>query len=507
MIIYIFIIIMASMISAISYFYVVNTYDDFNLQMQKFIDEYYSEKKGALKKEIQTVVDILNYNLAKDVTQDELKEEAVRLLNNINFEANKSNYFFVYEIENLNGGGNFAKLIVNPNRPDLVGKYISTNFVDDNGKKFREDFLRDIRNKGESFTQYAYKKPTANDQVRQKLSYFKYFKEWKWVIAVGIYVDDIEKEISVKKDDLKSRVKKQVAQNVVLFLMFLSIAILFSFAISKKIEDVLKEYENKVSQNAKELEELNKNLENRIKEAIERNRENEQLLVQKSKFISLGEMISNIAHQWRQPLSELSSILMFIKIKYKMGSLDEKLAEEKFVEANKVIDFMSHTIDDFRNFFMPKKEKEEFLLMKVVESVMTIVSSTLQNNNIELFFEIPEDIKLKTYLNEYTQVILNIIKNAQDVLIEKKIENPFIKISAKEEGEYIVLCIEDNGGGITVEPKGKIFEPYFTTKDDSNGTGIGLYMSKIIVDKNMKGKLRVRNTKNGAKFAVSIPKN
>ena len=180
---------------------------------------------------------------------------------------------------------------------------------------------------------------------------------------------------------------------------------------------------------------------------------------------------------------------------------------QKLQEADKVLDFMSHTIDDFRNFFMPKKEKEEFYLNKVVDVVINIVPSTLKNYDIRLEINIDEKIVLKTYLNEYEQVLLNIINNAKDVLIEKKIENPYIKIRAQEEVNHIILTIEDNGGGVLVEPKGKIFEPYFTTKENSNGTGIGLYMSKIIVDKNMKGKLRVKNTKDGAKFAIIIPKN
>jgi C4-dicarboxylate-specific signal transduction histidine kinase len=137
---------------------------------------------------------------------------------------------------------------------------------------------------------------------------------------------------------------------------------------------------------------------------------------------------------------------------------------------------------------------------------MNIISSALANYNIKISISINENIKITTYLNEYKQVLLNIINNAKDVLIEKNIENPLIKIHAFEDSNYIVLYIEDNGGGILVEPKGKIFEPYFTTKEDSNGTGIGLYMSKIIVEKNMKGKLKVKNIKNGAQFAIYIPK-
>jgi signal transduction histidine kinase len=506
-IIFTFIIIMTSMIVAISYFYVHNTYDDFEVEMDKFVNEYYADKKKTLKKEINTVIDILNYNIAKSNLDDEqLKIDAVRLLNNITFEENKSNYFFVYEVKKMQGGDEFARLMVNPNRPELVGTLISTNVKDTNGKRFREDFLKDIRNNKESFTQYTYKKPYS-DEIKQKLSYFKYYEQWNWIIAVGIYTDDIESEIAIKKKDLEVKIKNQVIQNVVLFVMFLSIAILISIAISQKIDEVLKSYENKVKLNAKELEELNESLEIKVQKEIEKNREKEQLLVQKSKFIALGEMISNIAHQWRQPLSELSSILMYIKFKQSIKALDENTMNQKLQEADKVLDFMSHTIDDFRNFFMPKKEKEEFYLNKVVDVVINIVSSTLKNYDIRLEINIDEKIVLKTYLNEYEQVLLNIINNAKDVLIEKRVENPYIKIRAQEEVNHIILTIEDNGGGVLVEPKGKIFEPYFTTKENSNGTGIGLYMSKIIVEKNMKGKLRVKNTKEGAKFAIIIPKN
>jgi len=505
-IIFTFIIIMSTMVLAMSYFYVKNTYDDFEIEMEKFQEEYYSEKKQTLKKEINTIIDILNYNIVKsDLDEEEQKLDAIRLFNNITFEENTSNYFFVYEIKNMQGGDDFAKLIVNPNRLDLVGQFISTNYEDANGKKFREDFLRDIRAKGESFTKYTYKKPDTNE-IKQKISYFKYYERWNWIIAVGVYTDDMENELALKTKEFKQRVKNQIVQNIVLFIMFLSIAILISIFISQKIDAVLKTYENKVLTNAKELEELNQSLEEKVKKEIEKNREKEQLLVQKSKFIALGEMISNIAHQWRQPLSELSSILMYIKFKYSINALDSKTMEQKSLEADKVLEFMSQTIDDFRNFFMPKKEKEEFYLYKVVDLVINIISSTLKNYNIDLQIDINKNIMLKTYLNEYEQVVLNIINNAKDVLIEKKVEKPIIKISAIDKESYVVLYIEDNGGGVLVEPKGKIFEPYFTTKAESDGTGIGLYMSKIIVDKNMKGKLRVRNTKDGAKFAIFVPK-
>ncbi|WP_428023801.1 cache domain-containing protein [Arcobacter sp.] len=505
-IIYTFIVIMTTMITLISYFYVKNTYIDFDTELEKFVNDYYTHQKALLKKEIDVVIDIINYNATKSgSTEQELKEETIRILNNISFEKDRSNYIFVYEILNMNGGDNFAKLLVNPNRLDIVGSVISSNYEDANGKKFREEFLSDIRTKGESFTQYVYKK-FSSSQVNQKIAYFKLYPNWNWVIAVGIYTDDIEKDIAKKKEDLKRRVKTQIIQTVFLFILFLSIGIVLSILLSERIDDFFKEYREKVKAKSNALIELNETLEKRVSEELEKNREQEQLLVQKSRLIALGEMISNIAHQWRQPLSELSSILMNIKFKHNMDKLDKQTMEQKSKEAELVLDYMSHTIDDFRNFFMPKKDKEEFYIKDAINSVMTIVSSALEYNNIKVEIDVNDNIKLNTFINEYEQVLLNIISNAKDVLIQNNIKNPLIKIYGEEQDGFVILYIEDNGDGVKVNPKSKIFEPYFTTKGDSDGTGIGLYMSKIIIDKNMKGKLRVRNTKDGAKFVITVPK-
>ncbi|MCP4969004.1 MAG: ATP-binding protein [Arcobacter sp.] len=504
--IYIFIIIMSTMIFMISYFYVKNTYEDFDIQMDKHIDEQYNNQKIILKNKIDIIIDIIRYNSTKNnINASELKKDTIRLLNNISFQENKSNYYFVYDIKKFEGGDDFAVFIVNPNRLDLVGKLISTNYKDINGKKFRESFLKGIRENGEAYSQYMYKKPNSIEK-KLKLSYHKLYKPWNWVISVGIYIDDIEKEIALNRELLQKRVKKQVVQNILLFLLFLSIAIVISILVSQKIDEVLKDYQNRVKSKSMALKELNETLEKRVLDEIEKNREHEQLLVQKSRFIALGEMISNIAHQWRQPLSELSSILMYIKFKYNMEQLDSDTMNKKSKEAETVIDYMSHTIDDFRNFFMPKKEKEIFNLRSAMDSIMTIISSALSNNKIYITICIDNNIQLNTYINEFEQVILNIITNAKDVLLENKVEKPWIKVYTDENINNIIIYIEDNGGGIKLKAKNKIFDPYFTTKKDSEGTGIGLYMSKTIVDKNMNGKLRVSNSEYGARFEISIPK-
>ena len=505
-----FIIIMSSMVLSMSYFYINNTYDDFEIQMGKFKEEYYSDKKKTLKKEINTVIDILNYNVAKsNLPDEELKTDAIRLLNNITFEENKSNYFFVYEIKNIEGGDEFAKLVVNPNRPDLVGTFISTNYEDADGKKFREDFLRDIRYTGESFTKYAYNKPNE-EEAKQKLSYFKYYEKWNWVIAVGIYTDDIEKEMALKELELKKKIKNQVVQNVVLFLMFLSIAILISIFLSQKIDKVLKNYENKVLSNAKELEELNHSLEQKVKEEIDKNREKEQLLVQKSKFIALGEMISNIAHQWRQPLSIISTLATGIKLERELGISNDENENESLDMINQNTQYLSKTIDDFKNFFKKSNYTNTIYTDDLLARTLKLISSRLKDNNIEIILN-NENVEIDTYENELIQIYINILNNSIDAFMEVNY-NKYIFIETKKVNSHLIIEIKDNAGGIADDVIGKVFEPYFSTKDEKNGTGLGLYMCNEIVTKHLKGTISVQTVifdyleKNytGASFKITL---
>ena len=171
-IIYLFVFILSSMIFLISYFYVKNTNEDFDASMKDFVHTHYKEQKILLKKEIDIIIDVITYNASTSSLElAELKEHTIGLLNNIRFEEKRSNYIFVYDILKMQGGDDFAELLVNPNRPDLVGTKLSTNYKDVDGKKFREDFLKDIRNKGESYTQYAYTK-ISSGKINQKLSLF-----------------------------------------------------------------------------------------------------------------------------------------------------------------------------------------------------------------------------------------------------------------------------------------------------------------------------------------------
>ncbi len=255
-----------------------------------------------------------------------------------------------------------------------------------------------------------------------------------------------------------------------------------------------------------ELEEQNRELEKLVAIEVEKNRQKEKIMFQQNKMASMGEMLSNIAHQWRQPLMELSSLFIPIQAKLDFDlELDKKELRESIIKLNDITNYMSNTIEDFRNFFATDKEKEEFKLSEQINSSLNIISSSLKNNDIMLDIIVKKNPTIYGYKNEYTQVLINIINNAKDVLIERKIKNPKIIIMIDETKKDVITSIEDNAGGIKVDPIENIFKPFFTYEKKA-GTGIGLFMSKLIIENNMSGRLWAENKKNGAIFKIITPK-
>ncbi|WP_428023737.1 cache domain-containing protein [Arcobacter sp.] len=232
-------------------------------------------------------------------------------------------------------------------------------------------------------------------------------------------------------------------------------------------------------------------------------REQEQILIQQSKMAAMGEMIGNIAHQWRQPLSQISGLFMDIASAYSYKELDDKYLHTVINEANDIIEYMSHTIDDFRNFFNPNKPKENFLASKALENAIKIIKSSFDFQGINIQKTVKSENPIYGYPNEYSQVILNILSNAKDIFVERNIKNPQIIIEINKAENKTCLTISDNAGGIEQKSLERIFEPYFTTKYDY-GTGIGLYMSKIIIEKNIGGTISVSNSELGATFTICI---
>ena len=227
----------------------------------------------------------------------------------------------------------------------------------------------------------------------------------------------------------------------------------------------------------------------KYKEQQKQIKNRDQILQQQSKMAQMGEMVGSIAHQWRQPLNEVGINIQKLKYDYKSNIIDESFINE-FIDRNKqTINFMSRTIDDFRNFFRVDKAKENFSIKSAIKNTISMQSSQLNNHNITLDIT-GDDFKIDGFQNEFQQVILNLINNAKDALIQNKIKDPTINIILQNN----TITVTDNAGGIPEEVINRIFEPYFTTKEQGAGTGMGLYMSKMIIENNMGGILRVSNT-------------
>ncbi len=250
------------------------------------------------------------------------------------------------------------------------------------------------------------------------------------------------------------------------------------------------------------LAELNKNLDNKIQEEVKKNREKDQILIQQSRLAAMGEMIGNIAHQWRQPLNSMGIIIQNIMNAFEHGDLDRAYISEAVANSLTILKHMSQTIDDFRNIYRPNKEQEEFSLNKEINKTLSLIETSFEEYCINVNFINDKEVVKMGYPNEYSQVLINIISNAKDTFIERHIQNPFLTIELIETDGKGIVRIKDNAGGIPESIIEKIFDPYFTTKE--NGTGIGLYMSKMIIEKNMKGRLSVKNIQGGAEFEIEI---
>ncbi len=489
------------------YFFITKQYEILDGQISDSRKTFIDTQRSVLKREVDSIIDFITFrqSIMADTADAEnlLKEEVYAWIRHIRFGKDENNYIFVYKVENFAGGDNFAKMLINPNRPDLEGRYISDEYTDENGKAFRKIFLQDIHKKGYSFVDYIYKKPESN-LIRPKVSYFKLYKPWNLIIAAGAYLDDIDEALEAEKLKFKHKVQIEATSAIIIFFLFAFIANGFAVMLGKRIERFLSSYNAQVKQKTLELENLNKTLESRVSEEIAKNREHEQLLIQKSKFIALGEMISNIAHQWRQPLSQLSALMMTLKLKHRLDRLTKGEMENKCVEAEKILEYMSHTIDDFRNFFMPNKDKKRFSIASSIEEVLRIIGKSITNQGISIDTQIENDVVILGYKSEYEQVVLNLLSNAKDSLIASHVKNPKITIRLRRYGHNVELSVQDNGGGIKIEPIEKIFEPYVSTKEQNEGIGIGLYMSKLIIEKSMKGTLEAKNVEGGAIFTIGL---
>jgi signal transduction histidine kinase len=255
-------------------------------------------------------------------------------------------------------------------------------------------------------------------------------------------------------------------------------------------------------------------MDKKIKEGVVEHMETQKMMLYQSRLAQMGEMISMIAHQWRQPLGSISAVTASIKLKQSLKKFDLKTEQgradqEEFLlgaigKIETYIQFLTTTIDDFKNFFRPEQQQEQSSLQRIIDRALGLIGKSLSVHQIALHVNNTSSNSLITYETQMMQVLINILKNAQDAILEKKLENGTIWINAYEDNAFFVIEIEDNAGGIPDAILPKIFDPYFSTKAERNGTGLGLYMSKTIVQEHCHGSLHVENQLHGAKFIIKI---
>lgn len=258
--------------------------------------------------------------------------------------------------------------------------------------------------------------------------------------------------------------------------------------------------------NVEKLRNTNQSLTHQVDVEKHKNERTERLMIEQSRLAIMGEMIGMIAHQWRQPITVIGMLTNNALLDIELGELKMDQLVEDLESIDKQVHFLSRTIDDFRNFFRPNKLPQSITLGEIENELMTIVGKSFENNRISLIFEGDKNTHLVTYKNELLQVFLNILNNAKDAFLENRTISPTVCIYLNEAEEKLHFLITDNGGGINADVLTHIFEPYFSTKSEKNGTGLGLYMSAMIVEKHLKGSIGVCSENNTSTFTIIVPK-
>ena len=310
----------------------------------------------------------------------------------------------------------------------------------------------------------------------------------KAVLSIDNFTKDemLNKWISV---EYKKEFDYSFLWKVLFVISIIIISILYRQKLLNKLNDSLKE---KVEEKTKELRNINSDLEIRIKKEVEENLKKDRLISQQQKMVSMGQMIENIAHQWRQPLSLITTSVSGIKLKKQLNDLDDEFLFNTIDSVINTSKYLSNTIDDFRYFFKPEKEKQDFSLKQCCTKTIDLIHSNFLNEDIKIINNI-EDIKIFGYETELIQVLINILNNSKDAL-ELSSDEKLIIIDVLRVNNKAIIKIRDNAGGIPENILDKVFEPYFTTKHQSRGTGIGLYMCQEIILKHMNGYFDISNT-------------
>ena len=413
-----------------------------------------------------------------DDYQKKVQKKVLRFIDTLTTGAN--GYVFVLDYQ-----GNFLSHV----QIELLGKNVLRM------ARLKEDAkaIIDLAKKGEGFLSYVHFKKPETGIPTEKLSFIKGVKNWQWALGEGFYKDDTDLAIATKEDELNKKFAKSIQQILLICFVVTILLMASSLYIAKKLEEKFQVYRNEID------------------DRLDENIKQHNILSQQSKMAAMGEMIGNIAHQWRQPLSTITTAATGLKFEKEHNILTDENFIKVVDKINHSAQYLSQTIDDFRNFFKSDKNRSKFFVSEIIDKTVGLIETQLKNKEIVIIKRI-DNMMLVNLENELIQVLLNLLNNARDELVKHNRQR-LIVIESYEKDGFVYLSVHDNAGGVPAKHIQRIFEPYFTTKHQSRGTGIGLYMSAQIINIHMSGNLTVSNetfSHNeemhlGAKFVIKLP--
>ncbi len=415
-----------------------------------------------------------------------------------NYSFSKDDYFYVLDSKGT---------LLSSHKERLSDKAMDAN---------KRDIIRKIlkaTDYGEGFIKYKIEKGLER-QISDKIAYVKKLKHFGWILGYGFHLKDIEERIREKEKLFKKEnniiITKMFLINIFVTMILIVLFILFTDFVKKQFiihKNKNRKYQNElhtvIDDKTTKLIRLNRTLEQRVIEEVEKNRKKDKIMFQQSKMAALGELLGMITHQWRQPLAQINSTTLNMYNNFKKGDFTLDTLKNNIIEIENTTNFLSQTITDFSTFFSPDKEKNIFSTKQAVKECLHILfPKFIHKVNIQV--NVIEDILINSYITQYQQAVLTILINALDMFEVRNIEYPSINIEISSLNGRSKLSICDNAQGINKESLDRIFEAYFSTKKSKKNSGLGLYISKMIIEQNMNGTLSVENTNEGAKFIILI---
>lgn len=409
-----------------------------------------------------------------------------------NYPTQKMSMLYAQEMQNSfldsHTNGDNVQILWQTYKHDLQEKEDRYKFLNKIRHWYQASFLREQKEEIIRLSNMQREIIAQIDEALQEHNIARYDLFTK-LVRCNIELATINKEVSDSLYDFSLKILGFFL--LVLACMFL----ILSKAITDSINNAYNSLENLVAQKTIELQTLNNNLQKSIEHEVKQNQQKDLFLYQQARLASMGEMIHNIAHQWRQPLNSLTLLIQSFKTKYDQGKFDKEFLYAQTQYGLKIAKNMSETIESFSTFFRPDKEKTCFSIKKALLDSLELLSGVLYDENIQVSTNVQEDFTILGYENAFTQVVFVLLNNAIDAFKESNIPNNerFVEISITPCDTNLAINVKDNAGGIKLDDIQKIFEPYFTTKHKSAGTGIGLYMAKQIIEKQFFGSIAVQN--------------